>query len=499
MPTTVTKTIGTTGDYSTVQAWEDALPANLVTADEAHVGELQNQEFTVAGTVVTISGQTTDATRNITLKCVSGASFRDHASVRTNPLLYNASNGAALRSTSNYTNGATATSNYVRFEGLQISGPTSGGLALGGNGTNGVFDSCIFRNPATNSLCVDKGGSTQSFLNCLIVGGHSGFRAAGGGTQIVAGCTIIKTGSAGNTGITINYASAYTIKNTAIFNYSTVSSFNGSTDSGSGYNATDGASAPGSNNQTSLTYANQFENTSNDWRAKSTGDLDAGTPDSTNTPDDITGLTRHATTPWIGCWEISSGGAITGTCSLVFASGSSTLTGAGNLAGTATNVFAAGSSTLTGAGALLGSSAITFGAGSSTLVGAGALVGSSAIVFTNSATPSGGGAILGSSALVFDDGSSVLIGAGALVGTAAITIIPAGSLAVGSISGSAGITITPTGSLVGAGALLGTAALAFTCSILVVSPIDYAQLQWTVPRALLDFTAPRNRLDYTVP
>ena len=34
MPTTTTKTIGSTGDYSTLQAWEDACPANLVTADE---------------------------------------------------------------------------------------------------------------------------------------------------------------------------------------------------------------------------------------------------------------------------------------------------------------------------------------------------------------------------------------------------------------------------------------------------------------------------------
>ena len=46
-----------------------------------------------------------------------------------------------------------------------------------------------------------------------------------------------------------------------------------------GYNCTDLASAPGSNNQVSKTFSSQFENTATDFRAKSTAtDLANGTP-----------------------------------------------------------------------------------------------------------------------------------------------------------------------------------------------------------------------------
>src|SRR5262249_25313543 len=97
----VTKTIGTSGrDYSTVQAWEDALPANLVTDGNSQVGQCFNDsEFTVAGDILTISGETTDASHTITITTGSGQSFRDNAGVQTNALLYNVSNGVGLRAT----------------------------------------------------------------------------------------------------------------------------------------------------------------------------------------------------------------------------------------------------------------------------------------------------------------------------------------------------------------------------------------------------------------
>jgi hypothetical protein len=95
MPTTVTKIIGTGGDYTTIAAWLAACPANLVTADQIWQGKLKNQTFNEA---VVFSGITTDATRYIELTTDTGASFRDNASVRSNALRYNASNGAAITS-----------------------------------------------------------------------------------------------------------------------------------------------------------------------------------------------------------------------------------------------------------------------------------------------------------------------------------------------------------------------------------------------------------------
>lgn len=62
MATDVVSSIGTAGTYTTLQAWEDACPADLVASDQRWIGELKNQEFTSGSTVLTIAGQTTDST-----------------------------------------------------------------------------------------------------------------------------------------------------------------------------------------------------------------------------------------------------------------------------------------------------------------------------------------------------------------------------------------------------------------------------------------------------
>jgi hypothetical protein len=90
------------GDYSTLQAWEDACPANLVTADQIWQGQCKNQEFALNATVLNIAGTTTDATRYIELTTEAGASFRDHASKATNALRYDATKGAGIRATNAY-------------------------------------------------------------------------------------------------------------------------------------------------------------------------------------------------------------------------------------------------------------------------------------------------------------------------------------------------------------------------------------------------------------
>jgi hypothetical protein len=320
MASSVVKVIGTGGDYTTLQSWEDALPANLVTDDSIQTAELKNQEFTAAGVLLAIAGQTTDATRYIVVKCQAGASFVDNASVRSNALYYNASNGAGIRNTTIYTYAVTCTTPYTRFQGLQIkaSGGASQALCVTSLATGCRADSCLCES-SNNS---GSGASLDFFLsgssvvtNCVAVQLGSGYGFYVGTNGNAYACTAVRPSGGGAAGFASGYGGGV-IKNCAGFGFTNFASLTGggspSWGAGSGYNATDAASATGSNNQTSLTFSSQFESATNDFRAKSTGNLHAGTPDATNYPNDITGTSRSASTPWIGAWEISSGG-VTGT------------------------------------------------------------------------------------------------------------------------------------------------------------------------------------------
>ncbi len=308
MPTTVTKVIGTGGDYSTITLWEADLPADLVAGDTLQVGECKNETFTEA---VTISGQTTDATRYVHLKCQAGASFMDNAGVRTNALRYNTANGMAI--TGNVP--LTLTSNFTRVTGIQVTNPNYGnGISVSNGTTNCLVDSCIAKPGATgtNERGIHLGnqsglgGTANMAVNCLVE--DSGNNFGYGGRGVCYGCTAVST-LAGNT--RWGFEAAYSemlVKNCAVFGFSGFSQL--ATAAGSDYNATDNASAStGTHNVTSLTFADQFENSTNDFRAKSTGGLHAGTPDS-NMLDDISGLTRSLTTPWIGAWEVAAAGAV---------------------------------------------------------------------------------------------------------------------------------------------------------------------------------------------
>lgn len=318
MPTVITKTVAatsspTTPDYTSLQAWEDAITADLVAADEQHVGECLNQgEFTVAGTVLTISGQTTDATRNIILRCAAGASFNDNANVRTNALRYNASNGVAIRTTgAAYNTIISVQTAWTRLDDLQIDGSavTTTGISIGAVGC--VISKCIIDTTglaASNGIVIAYSSATPAtVVNCLLLTGREGisFNSYTTVNHVIAGNTLVANNSSMRA-FTISNSSRPIITNCGVFGYGAFN--NGTEGTGTGFNATDLASAPGSNNLTSLTTADQFENSANDFRAASTGDLQAGTPDSTNLPDDISNFDRDDTTPWIGCWEVEAAG-----------------------------------------------------------------------------------------------------------------------------------------------------------------------------------------------
>lgn len=320
---TVTKSIGSGGgrDYSTLQAWEDALPANLVTDGNHQVGECYNDsEFVVAGVVLAIAGETTDSTHTITVKCASGQSFRDNASVQSNALKYNVSNGVGLRATASYTNAITVGSGiFAVIDGLQAQSPN--GSAIAGGGSNTTVQNTIAE--ASNPFYVID--SCGNVLNTLVVNRAGGSSSAGIKNSVsnmtCVSCTCVNPSgnAAGKFGI-FAYYSTVTVKNCASFGF-TDSFGGGGTFSGSN-NCSDSTIGFGSSNQASKTYANQFVNTADatrDFRLKAGADcIDTGVTDTTNIPagDDIAKTARPSGSAWdIGAWEYvaAGGGAISGT------------------------------------------------------------------------------------------------------------------------------------------------------------------------------------------
>lgn len=319
MPTTVTKTIGTGGDYSTPQAWEDACPANLVTADQIWKGACLNQEFvaTAAFTpIVTIGGQTTDATRYVELTAASGASFADHADKLSNPLRYDATKGAAFRITGNYVGVVSISTAYTRINRLQINNASFNGALNVEDGVSNVWvDSCILQASNNGGHGITRLSGAGVLSNCLLIAnaGSSGdiygawWVFPGAGSKML-NCTVVRPSDVGasGSGFTTNYGSVL-VQNTAFFGFA---SLLGSFQAGSNYNASDLALGTGANNQASKTYTNQFENTlraTQDFRVKTGADLiDTGTNLSgSGITTDIVGITR--TVPHdIGAWESSS-------------------------------------------------------------------------------------------------------------------------------------------------------------------------------------------------
>jgi hypothetical protein len=315
-----TASIGSSGrDYSTVQAWEDALAGTLT---EAEVGECHNDsEFDLGSSnILTIAGHTTSATNTITLKCAAGKSFSDNANVRTNALRYNASNGVAFKSSGTYTDLIAVQDAYVTIEGLQVyasSGPTR---AI----TNLSDDNCTYRNlvvEAENSgslaVCRLGYGSSVLAVNVLAVNrgtGGQGIEIGNGGRAI--NCVAVRPSNitAAGDGFGYYYGTPR-MDNCASFGFTTAVESSGSWSGSSSNNATDQASGlPGSGTNYSVTYSSTTpfvsadeSGGSHDFRLANDGNdlIDAGTEDATNAPTDISGQARD-TACEIGVWELAA-------------------------------------------------------------------------------------------------------------------------------------------------------------------------------------------------
>lgn len=312
MATTVTKTIGTGGDYTTLQAWEDASPANLVTSDQVWQGQCFNQEFfSSSAALLTVSGTTVDATRYKELTTYAGASFVDNASIQTNALRYNASNGAGIRSTYAWAAPVAVNESYFRISKMQISATTA--VALGGVATTGmVIDKCILENSGVSNEAIRAYG-VCTIKNTLIVGRSTGSLAKLDNGVSVYNCTFVRTASSTTNIFTGSYSTT-TLKNCAFFGGATTLASGSSTRT---YTTcyTDTASPP--SGCTTVAYdtstGSGFENKTDatrDFRIKAgSALLDVGTTDTTNAANDIAGTARPQGSAYdVGAWELVSGG-----------------------------------------------------------------------------------------------------------------------------------------------------------------------------------------------
>lgn len=276
-------------------------------------GQCQNQEFSVAGTVLTITGSTTSTTTYKHLTTVSGASFRNHANVLTNPLRYNASVGAALRCTSAGGTCLSMAENNNRISNLQLKSDT--GRALVVSGTVSFVDSCIVEgavtsNSASNGTLLFSGNGTLR-NSVVIQRGTGADHIIGTGTTSpnLYNCTIVAPVDLGDSPETIFLSGAsgtVTVQNCALFVGNELKALHAGSAT---FNYTTCVSdIAGTANVTLANYEAEYEDSGNaatDLRPTiMSAQIDAGTTDTTNAATDIKGTARPQQSAYdIGCWE----------------------------------------------------------------------------------------------------------------------------------------------------------------------------------------------------
>jgi hypothetical protein len=290
-------------------------------------GQLQNQEFSGTGVQLAVGGGTNSSTAYYHLTTVTGASFRDHASVQSNALKYDATLGAAIRGTS----ANTYTVNLAdqgRITGVQVTATGAGGRAILFEENNNVAQFCIFegRYVGTNvaiGIIAWNGTTTATVKDCLIVERASAAdHLIGTGTASPSfyNCTIVAPDDLATAPVSIFLSGAsgtVTVQNCGLFaggdspTAAGSATFNFTTCHGD-----DSTPAAGI---TTATFSSQFQNVNDatrDFRLVTGADMkDTGTTDTTNAPIDIAGTARPSGSAYDGgCWELvqAAGGTYPG-------------------------------------------------------------------------------------------------------------------------------------------------------------------------------------------
>jgi hypothetical protein len=318
MTTNYVKTIGTGGDYATVQAWWNDIPtvvgnANLVVADATMTGKALN-DLSSSGIILDQSAggpNATDSTHYVTLTSNAALNFSAGLNVAS-------ANGPVLTSTGTSDSAIVLVIGYTRLVGLQVVG-ARGAVHIKAGADNTLLDSCVFQSNGTGNLppVYNESGNNVVIRNCVsyLGSGTSSNRAFTSGVAIELDYFTIAVASDASASFLslVSLPTGTTATNCTFFGGGNTATF----DNGGGtptYTncATDFASPPsGTAWQSGLTYANQFNGTTTatmDLKAKSGGALiNNGTPIGGITTD-IAGVTRTAT-PTIGAWQFSSGAA----------------------------------------------------------------------------------------------------------------------------------------------------------------------------------------------
>lgn len=322
MATLITKNIKADGtkDYTTVQAWEDAMPADLQSADEQWDGYLwgEIEETSFGVTNATFSGHNPDATRYWRLLNNSGEGpFKDNSL----SMHYDGTRGAALKNTgggsSNVCLYIDSGNNYHQVIGIQMNSDTTVPLAIVNTCANFTHDKILVRT-AGDKRCWTAIGGPGTISRFCFVKDNAGTSQHG-----------IEVATSGSTGFAFKHGSlvrpsnrtaggrafdcrgtSMTCKNVNVFGFTEL--FGGTTTGWTcDYNATDDTSfeVDGGHSLTSLTYASQFEQPDStstlDFRMKSGADIDgAGVAD---LGTDAYGTT-YDSPPSIGPHELVAGG-----------------------------------------------------------------------------------------------------------------------------------------------------------------------------------------------
>lgn len=280
-------------------------------------GQCQNQEFSGTGTQLTVAGGTTSTTCYKELTTVSGASFRDNANKLTNALKYNASNGAAIRGTSNTAVTLSHAEDNFRLTGMQITatGSDSRAMTPSGSTITGIYDSNIFEGTYTTNGTTRGVISTgaMTFKNCLIIQKASAAdHIIGSATSspFFYNCTIVAPDDLATAPVSVFLSGAsgtVTVQNCGLF-----AGADKPTTAGSAtytFTTCYGDDSTPATGITTATFSSEFQNVNTataDFRLKAgAAELDTGTTDATNAPTDIVGTTRPQGAAYdVGCWEL---------------------------------------------------------------------------------------------------------------------------------------------------------------------------------------------------
>jgi len=218
MATVIQNTIGTGGDYSTVQSWEDAAPADLVAADQVWEGLCLNQNFQTA---IAIGGSTTNASCYKHLTAQVGESFADLVG---EPLRLIPGNGAEISKPDGYGAVITVSEANARIDRLQIYATQSTTVGVDAATANPfVISDCIIYTLGRRTLKL-YGSSAFGYNLLLLVQGGTWDIVDTSGSSWIESSTLIRGGATpSGTGLAGQYGTS-TVKNVAIFNCATTSS-----------------------------------------------------------------------------------------------------------------------------------------------------------------------------------------------------------------------------------------------------------------------------------